>query len=35
MDVILKTNVEHLGEKDELVNVKAGYGRTSHPSGQF
>ena len=27
MDVILKTNVEHLGEKDELVTVKAGYGR--------
>lgn len=27
MDVILKTNVEHLGEKDELVSVKAGYGR--------
>jgi len=27
MDVILKTNVEHLGEKDELVTVKSGYGR--------
>ena len=27
MDVILKTNVEFLGEKDELVSVKAGYGR--------
>jgi large subunit ribosomal protein L9 len=27
MDVILKTSVEHLGEKDELVSVKAGYGR--------
>ena len=27
MDVILKTDVEHLGEKDELVTVKAGYGR--------
>lgn len=27
MDVILKTSVESLGEKDELVSVKAGYGR--------
>ena len=27
MDVILKTNVDSLGEKDELVSVKAGYGR--------
>lgn len=27
MDVILKENVEHLGEKDELVTVKNGYGR--------
>ena len=27
MDVILKTNVEHLGDKDDLVTVKAGYGR--------
>ena len=27
MDVILKQAVEHLGEKDELVTVKAGYGR--------
>ena len=27
MDVILKTKVEHLGDKDELVTVKAGYGR--------
>jgi large subunit ribosomal protein L9 len=27
MDVILKTSVEHLGEKDELVSVKNGYGR--------
>ncbi len=27
MDVILKQNVEHLGDKDELVSVKPGYGR--------
>jgi len=27
MNVILKTKVEHLGDKDELVTVKAGYGR--------
>jgi len=27
MDVILKTNVEFLGDKDELVTVKNGYGR--------
>lgn len=27
MEVILVQDVEHLGFKDELVNVKAGYGR--------
>lgn len=27
MEVLLKENVEFLGEKDELVTVKAGYGR--------
>ena len=27
MEVILKANVEYLGDKDELVNVKPGYGR--------
>ena len=27
MEVILKTYVEHLGDKDELVSVKPGYGR--------
>ncbi len=27
MDIILKKNVENLGEKDDLVTVKPGYGR--------
>ena len=27
MEIILKKNVNHLGRKDELVTVKAGYGR--------
>lgn len=27
MDIILKKNVENLGEKDDLVAVKPGYGR--------
>jgi large subunit ribosomal protein L9 len=27
MDVLLKKNVDNLGEKDELVTVKPGYGR--------
>lgn len=27
MEVLLKKNVDNLGEKDELVSVKAGYGR--------
>lgn len=27
MDVLLKKNVDNLGDKDELVSVKSGYGR--------
>ena len=27
MEVLLKKNVDNLGDKDELVNVKPGYGR--------
>ena len=27
MDILLKKNVENLGEKDEIVTVKNGYGR--------
>jgi len=27
MDIILKKSVDNLGEKDDLVSVKAGYGR--------
>src|ERR1700712_286838 len=27
MEVILKQNIKNLGEKDDVVNVKAGYGR--------
>ena len=27
MDVILKQDIKNLGEKDDVVNVKAGYGR--------
>ncbi|MDG1247704.1 MAG: bL9 family ribosomal protein, partial [Flavobacteriaceae bacterium] len=27
MDIILKENVANVGFKDELVSVKAGYGR--------
>ena len=27
MDVLLKNNVDNLGDKDEIVSVKDGYGR--------
>lgn len=27
MEIILKQDVKHLGEKDDVVNVKPGYGR--------
>ena len=33
MEIILKEDIIGLGYKNDIVNVKSGYGQLSHPEG--